>query len=195
LPRIGWRTAARGLAGLAIAVAIWVTLSPLYDRLLAAGAEALLRAFERPAVTSLQPDGEYVTVNRSDFDPRSPHPGLPVIDLTFNWVLLAALFAINPRPLSDRNMRGFAIASLLMAVTHVVALVVEIQSIYVTQLGPWSRAHYGDFARNAWGVANHSYRFVLMFAIAFGLWWAFRPSGEPEVRRSSRKASRRRARS
>jgi len=199
LPRIDWRTALRGFVGFAIAVAIWAGISPLYDRAVAAGAEALLRAFENPKVTRLEATGDDVKVNRTDFDPRSPRPGLPVIDLTFNWVLLAALFAISRRPFSDRNIVGFLIASLLMYVTHILALTTEVMSIYVARLGAWSLVHYGSFARNFWGVANHSYRFVLMFAIAFGLWWALRPTDDaPQPRRatkSPRKSSRRRARS
>jgi hypothetical protein len=194
LPRIDWQTALKGLAGFVVAVVIWVAASPLYDRAVAAGAEALLRAFESPKVTHLTATGEDVKVDRSDFDPRSPRPGLPVIDLTFNWVLLAALFAINPKPFSDRNMLRFVIASLLMYVTHILALATEVMSIYVLRLGAWSRVHYGAFARNFWGTANHSYRFVLMFAIAFGLWWALRPT-PVEASRSKQKASRRRARS
>jgi hypothetical protein len=195
LPRIDWRTALKGLAGFVVAVVIWATVSPLYDRFVAAGAEALMRAFESPQVTHLNANGTDVTVDRSDFDPRSPHPGLPVIDLTFNWVLLAALFAINPRPFSDRNMLRFAIASVILAATHILALATEVMSIYVLRLGTWSRLHYGDFARNFWGVANHSYRFVLMFAIAFALWWVLRPGDDVPASRSTRKASRRRARS
>jgi hypothetical protein len=197
LPRIDWQTALKGLAGFVVAVAIWAGVSPLYDRVVAAGAEMSLRTFESPKVTHLTATGTDVKVDRSDFDPRSPRPGLPVIDLTFNWVLLAALFAINPRPFSDRNMLRFAIASVLMYFTHVLALVTEVMSIYVLRLGAWSGVHYGAFARNFWGVANHSYRFVLMFAIAFGLWWALRPTTTEAVpaSRSPRKASRRRARS
>ena len=210
MPRIDWQTALKGLAGFIVAVVIWVGVSPLYDRAVAAGAELLMRTFESPKVTHLTATGTDVKVDRSDFDPRSPRPGLPVIDLTFNWVLLAALFAINPRPFSDRNMLRFAIASLLMYVTHILALATEVMSIYVLRLGAWSRVHYGAFARNFWGTANHSYRFVLMFAIAFGLWWALRPTtltrppatlsrsrgrGSEEPSRSTRKASRRRARS
>jgi hypothetical protein len=197
LPRIDWRTALKGLAGFVVAVVIWVAASPLYDRAVAFGAEALLRAFESPKVTHLTATGEDVKVDRSDFDPRSPRPGLPVIDLTFNWVLLAALFAINPRPFSDRNMLRFGIASVLMYFTHILALATEVMSIYVLRLGAWSRVHYGAFARNFWGTANHSYRFVLMFAIAFGLWWALRPTTAAAAppTRSKQKASRRRARS
>jgi hypothetical protein len=197
LPRLDWQTALKGLAGFVVAVMIWAGVSPLYDRAVAAGAEAVLRTFESPKVTHLTATGTDVKVDRSDFDPRSPRPGLPVIDLTFNWVLLAALFAINPRPFSDRNMLRFGIASVLMYFTHILALVTEVMSIYVLRLGAWSSVHYGAFARNFWGVANHSYRFVLMFAIAFGLWWALRPTTTEAapVSRSARKASRRRARS
>ena len=196
MPRIDWRTALKGLAAFVVAVAIWAGVSPLYDRAVAAGAELTLRTLESPKVTRLTANGTDVKVDRSDFDPRSPRPGLPVIDLTFNWVLLVALFAINARPFSDRNIFRFVLASLILYVTHVLALATEVMSIYVLRLGPWSRAKYGELARNFWGTLNHSYRFVLMFAIVFGLWWALRP-GEPAAAptKSTRKASRRRARS
>lgn len=196
MPRLDWRTALSGLAGLVAAVAIWAGASGLYNRVVIAGAEATLRAFERPPVTRLTANDDYVSVDRSDFDPRSPHPSLPVIDLTFNWVLLAVLFAINPRPFSDRNVLAFVVASLIMALTHVLALATEVMSLYVLRLGMWSHVHYGDTARNFWGAANHAYRFVLMFAIAFALWWALKPSTtEPQPTKSKRKASKSRARS
>jgi len=68
-------------------------------------------------------------------------------------------------------------ATIALAITHVLAAVTEVMSIYVGKLGPWSRANYGDLSRNVWGVANHSYRLVLMYAIAFALWWIFRDPG------------------
>lgn len=194
MARVDWRTALKGLAGFAVAVVIWASVSPLYDRFVAAGAEEVIRAFEHPKVTHLNAKGTHVMVDRSDFDPRSPRPGLPVFDLTFNWVLLAALFSINRWPLSNRNALGFVIASFVMSITHVLALVSEVMSIYALRFGPWSRVHYGFVARHFWGAANHSYRFVLMFAIAFGLWWALRPGDEATTSQSSRRASRRRAR-
>jgi hypothetical protein len=178
LPRVDWPTALRGLLGFAVGLALWVNLSPLYDRLVAAGAEPIVRAFENPMVTRLHPTGDDVRVDRSDFDPRSPRPGIQTFQLTFNWVLLVALFALDPRPLSLGNLRGFALASLALGLTHVLALVAEVMNIYVLRLGAWSRVHYGPVARNFWSAASHSYRFVLMFAIAFGLWWGWRP-GEP----------------
>lgn len=189
MPRIDWRVALRAFLAFVAGVIVWALLSPLYDRIIASGAETLMRAFEKPKVTSLrmQPDG-FVTVDRSDFDPRSKRPGIPVRDLTFNFVLLCALFAAAKRPFTDRNIGGFVVATLLLAMTHVLATVSEVMSIYVGKLGPWSRANYSDFSRNFWGVANHSYRLVLMYAIAFAIWWFFRdPGAEPEKATKARK--------
>lgn len=193
MPRIDWRTALRALIGFVAGVALWAMLSPLYNEAIAKGAELAIRLFERPAVTRLvvdADDGNYATVDRSDFDPRSKRPGVPVSDLTFNVILLIALFAMEKRLFSDRNIRGLVIAMLLLSLTHVFGLVTEVMSIYVAKLGPWSRVHYGDTARTFWGVANHFYRLVLMYAIAFALWWLFRAPADAEVKVKTKRKKR-----
>jgi hypothetical protein len=167
-------------------------LSPIYDRVIASGAEWTIRVFEKEKVTNLRVGTDnYVTVDRSDFDPRSKRPAIQLRDLTFNFVLLCALFAATKRPFTDRNMGGFVLALLFLAMTHVAAAITEVMSIYVGKLGPWSRAHYGDVARTVWGVANHSYRVVLMYGIAFGLWWIFRDPGT-EAAKPAKKSRKRR---
>jgi hypothetical protein len=172
LPRLAWQAALKALAGFVVGVAFWVMASPLYDRAVAAGAESVLRAFEKPKVTRLHlAEDNRVTVDRSDFDPRSKRPAISISDLTFNVVLLIALFAASKRVFSDRNIGGFFAAVAILALTHIGATVVEVMSIYVAKLGPWSRANYSDFDRNLWGVARHFYRLVLMYAIVFALWW------------------------
>lgn len=160
-------------------VALWALLTPVYDRVVAAGAEKLMRAFERPPVTRLRPkDDNYVTVDREDFDRRSKQrPAIPVRDLTFNIALLTALFAASRRTFSDRNMGGFLLAAVCLSLTHVLGTVVEVMSIYVAKLGMWSTVNYTAMERNVWGVLNHFYRLVLMYAIAFALWWIFRDPG------------------
>jgi hypothetical protein len=167
------------MAGFVAGLVLWVFLSPLYDRAVATGATKLMRIFERPAVTSLRmaADG-FVTVERADFDPRSKRPAIPVRDLTFNFILLTALFAASKPTFSDRNIGGFFVAVVLLAITHVFGTVAEVMAIYVGKLGPWSLAHYSDVSRTFWGVASHFYRLVLMYAIAFALWWIFRGKGE-----------------
>lgn len=192
MPQAAWRVALRGLAGFAAGLVIWILLSPLYDRVVAFGAEKLLRTFERPAVTHLRvAEDNYVTVDRSDFDPRSKRPTISVRDLSFNFLLLTALFAISLRPFSDRNIGGFLVASVVMTFTHIAAAAAEVMSIYVAKLGPWSRAHNSDFERNLWGVASHSYRLVLMYAIAFALWWIFRDPAASAPAPASKKRKKR----
>jgi hypothetical protein len=175
LPRISIRVALRALAGFVAGVVLWMLLSPLYDRVIGAGAQAVLRAFENPKVTRLTlAEDNFTTVNRSDFDPRSKRPGIGIRDLTFNIVLLFALFAASARPFSDRNIGGFLVSCAALALTHILAVVIEVKSIYAAKLGMWSTVNYSDFDRNLWGVLNHSYRLVLMYAIAFALWFALR---------------------
>ena len=177
MPRIDWRLALKAFGGFLAGLAIWALLSPLYDRVIAGGAQATMRMFERPPVTRLEPAADnYVTIDRSDFDPRSKRPAIAIRDLTFNFLLLTALFAISKRVFSDRNIGGFIVAAVLLALTHIFGTIAEVMSIYVAKLGPWSMATYGEVARNFWGVASHAYRLVLMYAIAFALWWALRPA-------------------
>jgi hypothetical protein len=170
---------------------MWVLLSPLYDRFLAASATAMLRLFERPPVTQLRPAADhYVTVDRSDFDPRSKRPAISIRDLTFNILLLTALFAASKRVFSDRNIAGFVGAAALLAVTHIAGTAIEVMSIYVAKLGMWSTVHYTAFDRNVWGVLNHFYRLVFMYAIAFALWWVFRDPGTPVTAPAKKKKRR-----
>jgi hypothetical protein len=175
LPRLEWRTALRAIAGFLAGLVMWIFLTPVYDKAVAAGAQAVMRVFENPKVTRLRPaEDNHVTVDRADFDPRSKRPGIPVRDLTFNIALLTALFAVSKRPFSDRNIGGFLLALLALYVTHVFGTICEVMAIYVARLGMWSTVHYSDLERNVWGVLNHFYRLVLMYAIAFALWWIFR---------------------
>ena len=188
MPRLDWRLAVRAFAGFLVGLAVWVFLSPPYNRVIAAAAEKTLRIFERPPVTQLRPaEDNYVTVDRRDFDPRSKRPGIALHDLTFNVILLTALFAASRRPFSDRNIGGFFAAAAILALTHILGLTIEVMSIYVAKLGMWSTVHYSNVERNVWGVANHFYRLVLMYAIAFALWWLFRDPATAEVAKKKKR--------
>ena len=192
MDRLDWRVALRAFAGFVAGVALWVLLTPLYDRVVAIGAQVAIRTFERPAVTRLEPapDG-YTTVDRSDFDPRSKRPAIALRDLTFNFALLTALFMLSKRPFSDRNIGGFLVACVILALTHILGAISEVMAIYVAKLGAWSNANYGAFAQNFWGVANHFYRLVLMYAIAFALWWTLRDAGTGGAPAGAKKKKRR----
>lgn len=180
-----WPKLVKGAIGFLIGIGLWWAFSSSYARLLAALSEPVIRIAERPRVTRLIPAGTEMTIDRTDFPRASPRPGLRLMDLTFNIILLTTLFAVNPHPLSNRNISGFLLASLVLVLVHVAAVVANIQSIYALRLGPWSVRHYGAVARNFWGVAAHFYGIVGVFGAAFALWWLFRPSSVAISKRPS----------
>lgn len=192
MPKSLWPVLAKGAAGFLLGLLFWWALSPPYARLLAAISEWGIRVAERPPVTRLIADGTNLTIDRTDFPRSSPRPELLLTDLTANFILLTTLFAVNRRPLSDRNIRGLLLASLLLILVHVGAVVMNVQSIYALRLGPWSLRNYGAFSRNFWGAGAHFYSIVGVFGSAFALWWLFRPlpSMTPDARRRNGNSSR-----
>lgn len=166
----------------------------MYARLLAPPAQLILRATEHPPVTRLRASETEVIVDRSDFPVRSARPGVPFNDLTFNFIIMVALFAANRPVFSNRNVGMFLLAILILMGTHVAALVVQVKSIYAVQLGAWSVAHYGPISRNFWSGAAHFYRLVGMYGVAFLLWWILRPAttaGAATAKRGPRKKRKR----
>lgn len=174
-----WPNLAKGATGFLLGLVFWWALSSPYARLLASLSEPLIRIAERPPVTRLIPRGTELTIDRTDFPRASPRPGLLLMDLTSNIILLTTLFAVNRQPLSDRNIRGLLLASLVLVVVHVAAVVMNVQSIYALRLGPWSERNYGSVARNFWGAGAHFYSLIGGFGAGFALWWLFRPSSVP----------------
>lgn len=160
----------RWIGGLVVGLTLWLGLGPAWHPFVMFATARIFNLVEHPNVTSLEPEGDSVIVHRTDFDPRSPKPKLSVPDLTFNIVLVAALAigaGIAPR---HRAPRIFA-AILVLLLLHSAALFAKIMSIYALQLGPWSTANYGPFARNVWATTTHFYRFVGCHAAAFLIWW------------------------
>jgi hypothetical protein len=188
------RAALRLLVGFLVGIALWFLFSTTYEKAVAPAAEALLRLGEQPAVTRLEAPGKEFLVNRTDFPPGAPHPGLPSPDLHFNFVLLTALFALRPRPWKQDNVVRFLLAALCLYVVHVIFLVFEVESVYATRLGEWSAAHYGAFARNFWAAGFHFYQIAGRFAAPFVIWWSFgrpEPTQTQEVPRGPRRKKKR----
>lgn len=140
---------------------LWWLATPPYDAALSAGAELLLRADARLEPVTLVANGRIVNV-------RTNLPAvIPADQLTYNVVLFAALAAMRPM-----TKRGFAIAVAVLALTHLIALVVAVESTYATRMGEWSADHYSLTEQRLWLDAEFFYRLAGMFAIAFGCWWA-----------------------
>ena len=182
----------KAIVGFFAGLAFWWGISAPYHRIVAPPAEMILRATETPSVTRLEPREMEIIVNRDDFPVRSARPGVPMFDLTFNVILLFALFSASRETFSNRNVIGFLAACALLYVSHVGALIVTVKSIYAMKLGAWSTANYGAVARNVWAGTEHFYRVVGLYGIAFALWWILRPEGVALRLRGNRTRQRRR---
>lgn len=187
--RSALKIVARGLAGFLSGLAVWLILSPPYTRLLASASQFLVRLSERPAVTSIAAEGTLMVVDRSDF-PASPSTvqlAVESTDVTFNFILLATLFAASPRALSDRNVFGFVAASVALLSVHVAAVISFVKAHYVANFGMWSATHYGVAGRTIWSQLPYFYSTAGVYGCAFALWWLFRDPLQKEQNSAGRK--------
>jgi hypothetical protein len=172
-------------AGLAIGVFVWWWTVPVYLELLAREG-VIVRADSRYR------DMEMITRGRSLFVRSAtgvfPSVTIPGDELTYNVILLFALFAMNPSPLSGRNLRRFAISMLVLLALHPIGLLITVESTYASRVGKWSETQYGNFAANAWLILEMFWRLVGMFGVAFACWWA--TSGVVPTAPSPREAGR-----
>jgi hypothetical protein len=158
----------RFIAGLALGVAIWWAGAPPYNYVLAPAAQILLHADRRLADLVLVPQERNVFVTSST---PMPTATVPADQLTYNIILLLALFASNERSWSLANLRALAIALAVVFVSHCVSLVISIESTYALRQGAWSEAHYGNAAANFWLMSELVFRIVGMFGVVFVAWW------------------------
>ena len=161
--------ALRFLAGLALGVWIWWAATPAYNRLLAPATQLLLHADRRLAAAELLPQERNVFVTSST---PLPTATMPADQITYNIILLLALFASNDRPWRLANARGLAIALMILFVSHCVGLLISIESTYAVRQGAWSEQHYGDATANFWLTIELVFRIVGMFGVVFASWWA-----------------------
>ncbi len=161
--------AVRFLGGLTLGIAIWWIVTPAYNKLLAPATELLLHADRRLAPAVLVPQERKVFVTSST---PLPVATMPADQLTYNIILLLALFASNDGSWRVANLRALAIALVILFVSHCVGLVISIESTYAVQQGVWSEQNYGNAAANFWQTTEVVFRIVGMFGVVFASWWA-----------------------
>jgi hypothetical protein len=161
--------ALRFVAGLAIGVWIWFAATPAYNRILAPATQLLVHVDRRLADAVLVPQERKIFVTSAT---PLPTATMPADQLTYNLILLLALFAMNERPWRLANVRGLAIALVILFLSHCVGLLISIESTYSVRQGVWSEEHYGDAAANFWLTAELVFRIVGMFGVVFAAWWS-----------------------
>ena len=167
-----------GLAAAALPVAaVWLALTPTYNRFLVGAGENVVHLLESPDVTGLLPsldDRNYAYITRSDFPPaRRRVTSFRVTDLHFNLVLLGTLFLAVPGVPWRRRLENLGWGLLAAVFFHLLLVLFRVEFVYATQLGAWSHDHYGPFARNFWGLGKHLLDLPLKLAFPFVMWAAF----------------------
>lgn len=169
------RSALRFAAGAAVATALWLYATPLYNRVIAEIAQPIMRIDPRLRNAEIIVAERRLIARGNADQPHLPGVVVPVEELTYNVILLAGLFATNPAPFRDRTMKLFAYSLLILFATHVLATVISIEATYVTQTA-WGATAYSTMESGFWRGAEFAYRLAGMFAIAFGCWWMTRGS-------------------
>ena len=175
--RRGWAVRlARNLAFTApIAMLLWLLASPFLSLFIAKAAERLTRLVERPAVTRIElSQGEDALISRADTRAGGRLPyGVRVTDIHFPLVLLIAICLATPDVAAGERFANLGYALLIILFFFIVDLFFWVKFAYATQLGAWSAAHYGPFARNFWGLGKHVLDLPVKLALPFALWAAF----------------------
>jgi hypothetical protein len=157
------------------AALLWALVTPVYNRFLLGSAATLVHLTESPDVTDLpRQDDHFAYVSRRDFPPsRSLVHSFRVTDVHFHLVMLAALFLAVPRIPWRRRLENLGWALLATVFFDIFLIFFYVKFTYATQLGAWSLAHYGAFARNFWGLGKHLLDLPFKFSLPFLLWAGF----------------------
>lgn len=177
---------------------LWAMATPVYNRFLLGSAETLARWTESPDVTDLlRQDDHFAAVSRRDFPPgRALVHSFRMTDVHFHLVLLAALFLAVPGVPWKVRLENLGWAVLITVFFDILLVFSYVKFAYATQLGSWSLAHYGPFARNVWGLSKHLLDLPFKLGLPFFLWAGFylrqMPGiGEPEPAAASERSPRR----
>jgi hypothetical protein len=175
-----WRIA-RFIVGLAAGFALWWSCGNAWNHVLASITQPLMKIDRRISDGNLVAIGHTIVVQ--PMRDTLPSATLPADQLTFNVILLIALFASNRAPFSDRNMKAFAIAFLVVLLLQSIGLFISVESTYANQQAAWSDQHYGETAARIWINAEVFYRLIGMFGVVFAAWWLAAGEGVSESRR------------
>jgi len=158
---------------LLVALALWLVLRPVIDTAVAGLAGTLIRTFEYPRVTRLVVEDHRAQVRRSDFRTDSQIPALALTDITFNTIVLLALYFAFPRPFSRRQLERLFMGACVLYLTQALNLVFHVKTLYALGLGEWSQQHYSDLGRNVFGFLRYFTDLPGRFSFPFLIWLGF----------------------
>lgn len=155
--------------------AVWLVLTPFYNRFLTHATENLVHLSEHANPTRLDVQKKhYFVINRLDLPaPKGWLYSVRVTDTHFPLILLGAFFLAVPGIGWRRRLEALGWALLISVFFHLLSLFVWVKFVYATQLGSWSLDNYGAFGRNVWGLSKHLLDLPFKFSLPFVLWAFF----------------------
>jgi hypothetical protein len=158
---------------LLVAMAVWLALRPALDSAVPWLTEVVVRAFEYPRVTRLEPENHLVRVIRADFRSDSKIPTIPLTENHFNTIVLLALYLALPRPLSRQQLERLFMGWSVLYLTQALNLTFHVKTLYALGLGEWSQQSYSDLARNVYGFGRYFTDLPGRFSFPFLIWLGF----------------------
>jgi len=155
------------------AIVVWLLLRPAIDWAVAGFAQTLIRSFEYPRVTRLVVQDHRVQMRRSDLRTDSNIPSVSMTEISFNTIVLLALYLALPRPFSRRQLERLFMGCCLLYLSQAMNLVFHVKTFYATGLGEWSQQFYSEFARNVFGFCRYFTDLPGRFSFPFLIWLGF----------------------
>jgi hypothetical protein len=179
------------------AIIIWLLVRPAIDSAVAGLAQTVVRSFEHPRVTRLVIEDHRVQMRRSDLHADSKVHSVSMAEISFNTIVLLALYLALPRPFSRRQLERLLMGWCVLVMCQATNLIFHVKTLYATGLGEWSQHYYSDFARNVYGFGRYFTDLPGRFSFPFLIWLGFnwevvmkmlRVSDGGEKKRKSKKA-------
>ena len=155
------------------AVFIWLLLRPAIDTAVAGLAQTLIRSFEYPRVTRLVVEDHQAQMRRTDLRTDSKVPSVSMTEVTFNTIVLLALYLALPHPFSRRQLERLFMGWCVLYLSQSINLLFHVKTLYAMGLGEWSQHHYSDLARNVFGFGRYFTDLPGRFSFPFLIWLGF----------------------
>jgi hypothetical protein len=155
------------------AIVIWLLLRPAIDTLVSGLSQTLIRAFEYPRVTRLVVEDHRAQMRRNDLRTDSKVPSVSMTEVSFNTIVLLALYLALPRPFSRRQLERLFMGWCVLCLTQSINLLFHVKAMYAMGLGEWSQHNYSDLARNVFGFGRYFTDLPGRFSFPFLIWLGF----------------------
>jgi hypothetical protein len=155
------------------AALVWLVVRSGYNAFLTYTTQGLCRLGESPPVTQISSDGEAAIIGRADMRVDSGRLRFSLTQIHFNLVPFLALVLALPGWSRKGGWQGLVSALLLLAISHVLALLLHAQFFFATALGPWSAANYSTLSREVIGGLQYFFDIAVTFALPLLLWVGF----------------------